>query len=361
MYLRRKIGMVWIVLGDACNCQCRYCIQHGMQKEEVLIPYNPEICNFIEEVIAERNSEAKLKIYFTGGEPLLYFESLRKFILDMQYLAEKLEFTVITNGRALDYDKVKFFNEHNIRVQVSWDGPNSAFARGYDVVMDKKYRLLECRRLSMHATLSDAAYPLEVLDAMQSLDDEYFLLWNHHMASGICPLKDNGSGDAVFNYDLGRLYSEMKLIVYNYYNNEAFRERYVVAKDWMDKLMAEYISVAAAGDKITIENRNCIDGIRNYCLDREGNLYPCHSMRNAAGTIHTPYFEYIQNIKASEKEWFDKSTCDKCVVKFICRGGCKLTKKEQQKHYCEATIAAYKGFTEFMLEPQKEFYKLEVK
>ena len=219
MYLRRKIGMVWIVLGDACNCQCRYCIQHGMQKEEVLIPYNPEICNFIEEVIAERNSEVKLKIYFTGGEPLLYFESLRKFILDMQYLAEKLEFTVITNGRALDYDKVKFFNEHNIRVQVSWDGPNSAFARGYDVVMDKKYRLLECRRLSMHATLSDAAYPLEVLDAMQSLDDEYFLLWNHHMASGICPLKDNGSGDAVFNYDLGRLYSEMKLIVYNYYNN----------------------------------------------------------------------------------------------------------------------------------------------
>ena len=81
MYLRREIGMVWIVLGDACNCACRYCIQHEMPKEEILVPYNPEICKFIEEVIAERNSALKLKIYFTGGERFYILRALENLSL----------------------------------------------------------------------------------------------------------------------------------------------------------------------------------------------------------------------------------------------------------------------------------------
>lgn len=364
MYFQRNIGGIRIVTGDACNCQCRYCIQHDMVSMQQVCEYNPDICKFIKQVVDEALSEVddqKFDISFTGGEPLLYFDVFKRFVLDMEKLSDKVSYRIITNGKLLTDDVIDFCNEHNIILQVSWDGFNSQFTRNYDVIAEKRYQLFKCENLRLHSTFCNGAYPLEVMVALQDMDDEYSVIHNgKHIGTSVCPLRENGSNNVVFQYDIGRLYSEMKMIVYNFYKNDAFARRYMIVSEWMHKLMQEVYMVARSGDKITFNNRNCLDGIKNYNMDFSGNLYPCHSWRKKCGDINSNYFDYLYNVIQCEKKGFDYNKCDRCVVKHICRGGCKLTLPEQQEHYCAVSIATYKGFMEYLADPNADFCKIEV-
>lgn len=364
MFFRRNVGGIRIVTGDACNCQCRYCIQHDMVAMMQKCEFNPEICEFVKQVANEAiedGSENKLDISFTGGEPLLYFETLKQFIMDTNKVSNKVFYRIITNGKLLTDEIIDFCNQYGVVIQVSWDGFNSIYTRNYDVVSEKRYQLFKCKNLRLHSTFCNGAYPLEVMAALQDFDDEYSLVHNgKHIGTSVCPLRDNGSGDEVFQYDIGRLYSEMKMIVYNYYKSPEFADRYVIVKEWMDKLMREVCMVAESNNHITFNNRNCLDGIKNYNMDFAGNLYPCHSWRKKCGDINSNYFDYLYNVVQCEKKTFDYSKCDSCVVKHICRGGCKLTLPEQQEHYCSVSIATYKGFMEYLADPNADFFRIEV-
>lgn len=361
MYFKRNIGGIRIITGDACNCNCRYCIQHDMISMQQECSYNPEICEFIKSVIQESENIGKFDISFTGGEPFLYFNILKKFILDMQDVKDKVSFRVITNGKLLNDEIIDFCNCYDIVVQISWDGYNSSYTRNYDVVADKKYELFKINNLRLHATFCNGAYPFSVIKAFQDFDNEYSLFHEgNHIGTSACPLRENGTSDNVFEYDLGKLYSEMKAVVYNYYRNIEFRNEYPILKEWLEKLMREVSMVAESDDKITFNNRNCLDGIKNYNMDFAGNLYPCHSWRKKCGDIHSNYFDYLYNFIQCEKKSFDFSKCDSCVVKHICRGGCKLTLPFQQEHYCAVSIAAYKGFMEYLADPTADYFKIEV-
>jgi uncharacterized protein len=49
-YVRRNINTVFLMLGNSCNMNCAYCLQHPLVHKALTREVNPEIYDFLEEV-----------------------------------------------------------------------------------------------------------------------------------------------------------------------------------------------------------------------------------------------------------------------------------------------------------------------
>lgn len=121
-----------IYLTNACNMRCRYCasgsfIKRGGVKtlplEQILKAVdlfascvNPQLCQ-------KTGDPAPIReVSFTGGEPLLHFDVLKKAVSRIKKKYKWLKITVFTNGTLLDAEKSGFFLENDVRLIVSLDG-----------------------------------------------------------------------------------------------------------------------------------------------------------------------------------------------------------------------------------------------
>jgi uncharacterized protein len=105
-----------------------------------------------------------------------------------------MTFGIITNGRALTDEMVRFFNARNFTVCVSWDGPHVKETRGYDVfsVPEIRERILALGHLCLSAVLSAKAYPREVLQAFQQISEEYSAIHGYQIAVNLDEIMDTG-------------------------------------------------------------------------------------------------------------------------------------------------------------------------
>ena len=81
-YLRRNINTVFLMLGNSCNMNCAYCLQHPLVHKPLSREVNPEIYDFLGEVAQENNRTLHLQFY--GGEPLLYFRTIREVVEEIK-------------------------------------------------------------------------------------------------------------------------------------------------------------------------------------------------------------------------------------------------------------------------------------
>ena len=82
-YLNIDIDTIFIMLGDKCNFNCKYCMQVNYEREQITNDINGDIFKFIEE-LSDSNNDRPLRLHFYGGEPLLYFNNM--FILSNSVL-----------------------------------------------------------------------------------------------------------------------------------------------------------------------------------------------------------------------------------------------------------------------------------
>ena len=118
-----------LTLTESCNNRCSYCIHESdkpwvrthssvsMSKQSALnaLRYFAERCH----------ETAHPVVSFYGGEPLLEFELIRSLVLEAKSHTDwpSLQFTISTNGTLLNDEIIDFVLEHEIRLQVSLDGP----------------------------------------------------------------------------------------------------------------------------------------------------------------------------------------------------------------------------------------------
>ena len=65
------------------------------------------------------------KIGFYGGEPLLYFDIIRKTINYVRSKCDNAIFTITTNATLLKDKILSFFVENNVEITISLDGPQT--------------------------------------------------------------------------------------------------------------------------------------------------------------------------------------------------------------------------------------------
>ena len=122
----RKVRMVKIQLGLSCNYSCSYCSQRFVERPPET--NKKDIDNFMELFDnLEFDEKTGLKIEFWGGEPFVYWKTLKPLA---EAIAEKFShwknpprFSVITNGSILTKEICAWLMYMGFSVGMSHDGP----------------------------------------------------------------------------------------------------------------------------------------------------------------------------------------------------------------------------------------------
>ena len=102
-----RLECVYIKLGSGCNLHCKYC--HAEQES---FKFNPEILPVLKSLKLKR-------VTFGGGEPLLYWDTIKKI---MSYLGPNVSYRMVSNGTLLTEEMVEWFNRYHLHYAISLDG-----------------------------------------------------------------------------------------------------------------------------------------------------------------------------------------------------------------------------------------------
>lgn len=345
-YLKRNVHTIFLMLGNGCNMNCAYCLQHPLVHEPLKTVINPEIFDFMEELLEE--SGESLHLQFFGGEPLLYFDAIKKIVVETKKREMNVSYGIISNGRAITDEMVRFFNAYNIPMGVSWDGPHVLETRGFDVFADEatRERLLALNQLSLSAVLSSKAYPKEILEAFQEISEEYCQIHGYHVGVNIDEIMDTGIANKwLLDVDYDRIYQEMDEMSRDFMEHigkpvsQDLYSKHQLIGCLVDSIKHFYLDNKGKWDRYTVY---CGNGFATLNLDMEGNLYPCHNTSVKAGNIKDGYFKYLQKILETDHTREYRETCLQCPALAYCQGGCKMVGAEaREKTYCRLKQAVF--------------------
>lgn len=340
-YWRRNVSTVFIMMGNSCNMDCAYCLQHPLVHEPLAREINHEIYTFLAQLAAE-NENGGIHLQFYGGEPLLYFSAIREIIEETAKRKIFCTYSVICNGRALTDEMTEFFNVHKIPVTISWDGYNTKATRRFDVMADDgiKARILKLEQLGLSAVISSRAYPLEILEAFQNISDEYEAVHGYKLRVNLDEIFDTGIASKwLLDVDYERVSREMhylaKLYLSALISGKSDPKDYTklaYMAGFFQQLRNFYVTCNGEWNTCTAA---CGNGLSVLNMDLKGRLYPCHNTSQSIGDIHTPFFKYLQRLLAGDATMLRREKCLACPAVACCKGGCKLVSDEaREATYC---------------------------
>ena len=122
--LKKELTFLCINITEECNLRCEYCIFSGKYTKSRRHNSNNQIeWNYIEKgvnLFLEHSTDSNIrKIGFYGGEPLLYFDIIRKTINYVRSKCDNAIFTITTNATLLKDKILSFFVENNNPIPIS--------------------------------------------------------------------------------------------------------------------------------------------------------------------------------------------------------------------------------------------------
>lgn len=349
-----KVNRIFIMLGNLCNLNCKYCLQHPLMNTFIGSKISPNLYDFLYNYKFNKN----VRITFYGGEPLLYFPVIKEIVYNLP--ANKFNFGIISNGKLLNQEIVDFCNNNHMGFALSWDGRNSNITRGYNAIEDKKELIYQLEGLFLTGVMTPYSYPKELLEDFSKVYDEYKAIHRIGLGINIDLIMDTGlHNKELLEFDYDKLEKEMNELItmfdekdLNYMNSNV----HPVIHQWIQKLAIPYNQYKAYGTTNT--RSKCGNGYSVANIDLKGNLYPCHNTSTSIGT-----YDSYNNLSWSEEEYNKKikdgdlvinrlqTTCKDCKVRYICKGGCKLV--TDLSNFCKLRKAIYGPIIDYL---NKRFY-----
>lgn len=345
-FLKRPIDTVFLMLGNSCNLNCRYCLQHPLVTKPLSTEINPEIYDFLKECSSDLPEGQKLHVHFYGGEPLIYLPDIKEIVPNIK---DFCRLSIISNGKAATPEIIDFLNDNKIRLTVSWDGRNVLNTRGFDVfAKDSPQRELLLKADALHLTgvLTSQAYPKEMLEDFQGIVDAYYAVKGRYPTVNIDDVFDTGCVPAdLLNIDYEKVEKEMFQMAMEYLvviTGKRTKSMMYAKFRYLDQLYWKLKNFYGALNGVWPDEWCCCgNGIRLLNMDLQGNLYPCHNTSESCGTINDNYFGYLRRVLAGDHTR-QHPECEKCLALAYCRGGCKLVgDKARTESYCKLKRAVF--------------------
>ncbi len=332
------VRRIFIMLGNACNISCRYCVQHPLIKR----PLDKEIDQALYSYLDEQfNKNKHLRVTFYGGEPLIYFPTIKSIVTTKPFLKGRAG--IISNGKALSDEMVDFINKWDMTLTISWDGKESAKTRKFNVMEQPeiRHRLMRVNKLCLSGVLSSCNSLIGLLNDFNNFNKIYFGINEKNISINVDPIFDTGLADKrLINVDYEKVREEIRYL-YNLF----------IKKDFSNYCYTNYIYQLLHRMKKHIDNINernnrecsCSNGYSVMNVDLKGNLYQCHNTSEIFGHVSdTDISSYVRKIvNADVTEERRKTICQNCQAKLLCDGGCKLVPDENLKEYCRLRKAIY--------------------
>lgn len=343
-----------------CNLACKYCF--AGEGEYGAVDRKPKIMTYEKymqsvNTVLDMYPEGISGLSFFGGEPLLDFSEIKKFIPDCYKLCAERNLTLpqvglITNLTLINEDMLEFIKTYNIKVAISLDGEKELndFARisknDFYSVYDKVYEgvhllkkhgikfVLQATINHNHLVNYTPGYAERFLKEFETIGCINFVA---------TPVETDLPGLMIEESDyekLELLYREMT----NYYLDKLMNGEPDIFPTGLLAPMVQIIK-----DK-TI--KSCSAG-HSILVDTDGSIYPCHMFCNDETFLMGDIYKGVSADKVEELaniSRLDSPACQKCICKKMCTYWCKgiqLIANGNMYEVCPARcIAAKANFEE---------------
>lgn len=342
------VSTVFIMLGNKCNMNCKYCLQnYSYEKPLPAQKINPDIINFIKNI---SNSQTKyLDVRFYGGEPLVYWETVKNMINQLK--DENIIFSMISNGKLIDEEKAIFLNNNNVCVSISYDGRNVLKTRRYDVIKENEKPLLILNSMGINSVLTPYCMPYTYVTSLIDINKKYYDIHKHGIGITQELIFDIAGvfTDLIdFDYDLLKKECELlsnsaEKIVKKIANNEQTNINEQLILRYITSLLSPFLS-----DGIVYGKASCGNATSVINIDTEGNIYRCHNDNVKLSTIYDSLENYKKVFSVNDNiiRNFLNNDCSDCDVVDYCQGGCPLIEKtsRDKSGYCTLRKTLYKEY-----------------
>lgn len=318
------IKRINLMMGNICNFRCRHCIQNGSVKSQEKIDIDESVINYIKHLASLRpNFMGKLTVCFWGGEPLIYFHTIKDVV---KKLGDTVSYSIVTNGSLLNAVIIDFLNENNISLVLSNDGEDTEKVRGFNMLENDEFISLFKQVKNRAVDVCVSAYSqdyFKVWDYIERKLGKDITIYNEPLVVSWDMPKD------MYAFDFEAYKETMNKVVENAYqgllNKEITREYELI-----DNQVRRILRNIEGKEKRKVA---CSQMEYMISVDLSGNVYACHNGCDKLGTVDDS-FESLQS--SYYKLLLNKplADCQMCPYVNLCGYGCLNSYESEGKSAC---------------------------
>lgn len=255
--------LLTLYAGYGCVLNCRYCLLDKDQRKKMNVKTYSRILSLL-----KKTNNKNIIVAFHGGEPLLHYKDIYRFIKLSQTIPNiKIDYSIVTNGLLLDKNKINFLNKQNLSLRISLDGNFATQIKNrigvnidnskYNQKLTENIRLLlenfDHSRLQVNMVVAPNTVE-DVIENVRYLTDLGFTRISLDYASGI---NWTQKGIEKFSSKISEL-TALNLKIFNYNNIDKLRYM----------LLAQINTNEVASLKKAINQE-----IKFLCIDYDGSIF----------------------------------------------------------------------------------------
>lgn len=342
----KQIDLLKIQLGLSCNYSCDYCSQKFVERPKETT--KKDIDDFLKKLeVLEFSEEQGLKVEFWGGEPFVYWKTMKPLA---EALREKFShwkrkpiFSVITNGSILTDEIIDWLMMMDFSVSISHDGPGQ-YIRGPDPFDDPEqkerlvgfYRMMKRlgKGISFNSMLSAKNY------SRKDIHDWFVKMTGDENIS-------LGEGTLVDAYDVDGSQNSLNTLQEHFeFRRRAFGEFFgnngeigfnlpvFKVNLFIDDIMLQK-EVKYNGQKCGSDEEGML------AVDLRGNVITCQNVSatetamNGESHLCGNLDDYDNVRITSSTHWMSRPNCKTCPVLNLCKGSCMFLQGDLWDVSCE--------------------------
>ena len=340
----RKIKLLKIQLGLSCNYTCDYCSQKFVERAPETS--KKDLDDFLAKLDhLEFDEELGLKIEFWGGEPFVYWKTLKPLAEALRerfsHWKNEPKFSVITNGSILTKEICMWLYYMGFSVAISHDGP-AQHVRGPDpfddpeqkkIILDFYKIMKKTKRISFNSMLNARNQSRKAIHN-----------WFIELTGD--PDVQLGEGGIVDAYDADGAANSLNTKEEHFqYRRTSFADIYenngnigfpmqIMRVDNFIKDMLSHSNSKFLGQKCGM------DGEDTIAIDLRGNVITCQNVSSVEtamnGESHLAgNITDMDNVAVkTATHWQNRAGCASCPVLHICKGSCMFLAGEYWEVSC---------------------------
>lgn len=345
----KDIQILKIQLGLSCNYSCDYCSQKFVERPPETS--KKDIESFLQKLDVLNFDEQKgLKIEFWGGEPLVYWKTLKPLteaiVEKFDHWKNKPQFSMVTNGSLLTKDICAWLYYMGFSVGISHDGPNQ-HVRGPDPFVDesKKKILMEFYN-SMHP---QGRISFNVMMNRQNTSRKDVYEWFKEFTGD--ETVSIGEGTMVDAYDADGINNSLGTYQEHFeYRKTAFND--IRSTDGQINFDAILNKINSFTDSVLSHNESkylgqkCGMDMENViAIDLKGNVITCQNVsvkensKNGESHLGGNLDDYDNVAIKSVTHWKNRKECSTCPVLHLCKGSCMYLEGEYWEKTCDTAYS----------------------
>lgn len=319
---------IYLTLGSTCNQSCSYCTQ-GAHTEQLPTTLCTESLHSI------FSSYDETRVIFFGGEPLIYFNTIKEFVAFRSEQGFKGSMGLITNGRLLTLEVAEFCNRHNISVTISHDSYAQHRRETFDPLLNPQVleAFLACNSKSISCVVS--VYNADVIKTITYFS-EFFKPYKVQIPVRVEFLKVTSPLTKEWALSSAEEFKRsINLAVAWAFTEDDTISPYI--KSTLLSIFTPYLNNLQRALRTSEIRELC--GVTNALhIDVQGVEHSCHN-------VFTP--------GTPSNKFFEEGTCLGCPALLMCGGGCSVLPVEYKSEECFVHLTIFEALQELIQSKQR--------